>query len=454
MVDCKKIERNENMLPESQNTEYKESWRDEYLKWICGFANAQGGRICLGVNDAREVVGLEEKEAHKLTEDIPNKVRDVLGIIVDVNLMEENGLWYVEIVVPAYSNPINYKGQYHYRSGSTKQEMKGAALNKFLLERTGLKWDEYVVADAKVEDLSPEAFARFRKEAAENHRVDEGVLHDSDEELLKNLRLVEARTGQLQRGALLLFHPDPERFVTGAFVKLGFFAGDDDELVFQDEVHGPLMLQVDKVMSLMKERYLIYAISYEGTHRRESLQYPEDALRESMLNALVHKDYSSGTPIQISVYPDHIVFYNSGRLPEQWTVAHLFEKHSSEPFNTALANAFFRCGDIESWGRGYRKIVRAMEAVGLLPPRIEVMGGMAVTLYNNPVAQMQAMGLDERQQRVMMHVLKHGVVTNSDVQQLLTTSKPTATRVLKSLEGHLEQVGTRGAGTFYRLKRL
>ena len=80
------------MLPESQNTEYKESWRDEYLKWICGFANAQGGRIYLGVNDAREVTGLDEKEAHKLTEDVPNKVRDVLGIIVDVNLLEESGL--------------------------------------------------------------------------------------------------------------------------------------------------------------------------------------------------------------------------------------------------------------------------------------------------------------------------------------------------------------------------
>lgn len=71
---------------ESQNIEYKESWRDEYLKWICGFANAQGGKIYLGVNDNRQVIGLEEKEAHKLTEDIPNKVRDVLGIIVDVNL--------------------------------------------------------------------------------------------------------------------------------------------------------------------------------------------------------------------------------------------------------------------------------------------------------------------------------------------------------------------------------
>lgn len=439
---------------ESQNIEYKESWRDEYLKWICGFANAQGGKIYLGVGDNRQVIGLDEKEAHKLTEDIPNKVRDILGIIVEVNLLDDHGMPYIEVEVPAYSNPINYKGQYHYRSGSTKQELKGAALNKFLLERSGIHWDEYLVPEVAVEDLSAEAFSRFRKEAAKNHRIDENILNDTNTEVLKNLRLIDKRTHQLQRAAVMLFHEDPESFVPGTYVKLGFFAGDDDELVFQDEVHGALMLQVDKIMSLLKERYLIYAISYESNHRRERLQYPEDALREGILNAIVHKDYSSGTPIQISVYPDHIVFYNSGQLPEHWTVEHLFEKHSSEPFNTAIANAFFRCGDIESWGRGYRKIVRAMESVSLLPPIIQLMGGLTVTLYNNVEAQMNVMGLDNRQQKVMDFVLEHNSVTNSDVQKLLSTSKPTATRVLKSLEHYLEQVGTRGAGTYYRLRNI
>ena len=177
------------MIEESQNIEHKESWRDEYLKWICGFANAQGGRVYIGVNDDRQVVGLEESK--KLMEDIPNKIRDVLGIIVDVNLLKEDDKEYIEIVVPPYSNPINYKGQYHYRSGSTKQELKGASLNKFLLERGGIHWDEFVVPNVKVTDLSGEAFKRFRKEAAESGRVDKDVLEDSNETLLTNLLLVD-----------------------------------------------------------------------------------------------------------------------------------------------------------------------------------------------------------------------------------------------------------------------
>ena len=76
------------MIEESQNLEHKESWRDEYLKWICGFANAQGGRVYIGVDDDRQVTGVEDSK--RLMEDIPNKIRDVLGIIVDVNLLKEN----------------------------------------------------------------------------------------------------------------------------------------------------------------------------------------------------------------------------------------------------------------------------------------------------------------------------------------------------------------------------
>ena len=114
-------------MAEGQNVEWKESWRDEYLKWICGFANAQGGRIYIGTNDAGTVIGVQDSK--KLMEDIPNKVRDVLGIIVDVNLLTEDGKDYIEICVNPNSYPVNYKGEYHYRSGSTKQQLKGQALD-------------------------------------------------------------------------------------------------------------------------------------------------------------------------------------------------------------------------------------------------------------------------------------------------------------------------------------
>lgn len=436
------------MFAESQNVEFKESWRDEYLKWICGFANAQGGHIYIGVDDDRQVVGVED--ACRLLEDIPNKVRDVLGIIVDVNLLEQDGKEYIEIAVPPYSNPINYKGQYHYRSGSTKQELKGASLNRFLLQRGGIHWDEFLVPNVKVDDLSEAAFNRFRKEASQSGRVDKEVLEDSDEALIENLHLIDD-TCQLMRSAVMLFHPDPEKYVTGAYIKLGFFAGEDDDLVFQDEIHGPLILQVDEVVRLLKERYLIHAISYAGHHRREVIQYPEDSLRESVLNAITNKDYTSGYPIQISVYPDHLSIWNYGKLPEGWTVGKLFVKHPSMPYNPSLASVYFRSGDIESWGRGYRRIVRKNEAAGLLPPIVETDDGLRVTHYVDVSAQVRAMGAEERAIPILEHVLRNHKVTNSDVQKMLNVSRATAMRLLQKLDMLLEPVG-HGAGSYYRIR--
>lgn len=96
-------------MPESQNVEYKSGWRDEFLKWICGFANATGGRIFIDLDNTGEIIGVTDSK--KLLEDIPNKVRDTLEILVDVNLHETDKGDYIEIVVESYSYPVNYKGQ-------------------------------------------------------------------------------------------------------------------------------------------------------------------------------------------------------------------------------------------------------------------------------------------------------------------------------------------------------
>lgn len=106
-------------MAESQNIEYKESWRDEYLKWLCGFANAQGGTIYIGIDDAGNVVGV--KNVKKLMEDIPNKIQQGLGIVADVNKHTKDGKDYLEIKVDPSSFPISYHGEFHYRSGATKQ---------------------------------------------------------------------------------------------------------------------------------------------------------------------------------------------------------------------------------------------------------------------------------------------------------------------------------------------
>ncbi len=439
-------------MREDQNTEWKECWRDEYLMWICGFANSNGGKIYIGIDDTGKVVGVDN--AKRLLDDIPNKVRDVLGIIVNVNLLEENGLEYIEIVVPPYFNPINYKGRYFTRSGSTKQELKGDALTRFLLQRTGKHWDEYTVEWASINELSTSALNRFRKEAARSGRVNNDVLEDSNENLLQDLRLIDPQTKFLNRAALLLFHPDPEKFVNGAYIKIGFFRDNNGNLEFQDEIHGPLMEQVDKAMDLIKTKYLIYRISYEGISRRETPQFPVEAIRESLMNSIAHKNYASGVPIQISVYPDHINFWNAGQLPENWNVEKLFENHPSLPFNMLIANAFFRSGDIECWGRGYKRIMEAINKYKLLPPQIEIINGLNITYYTDVRSQLSSQKMDEKYIAVIEFAVKNGRITNSDVQKILGISKTTAFRLLQRMDKWLILHGKIGKGAYYVPKWL
>ncbi len=296
------------------------------------------------------------------------------------------------------------------------------------------------------------ALQRFRRQAARSKRVDTGILNDSTEHLLQDLRLFDESTGYLKRAAILLFHSDPEKYFTGAYIKIGFFRKGDDDLAFQDEVHGSLMEQIDKAYDLLTSKYITYAISYEGVSRREKPTFPEAALRESLLNSIAHKDYDSGIPVQISVYPDRIVFWNPGALPDQMPLNKLFQKHSSIPFNPDVANALFRSGDIEAWGRGYRKILNSVLENKQLPPQIESLSGLMLTYFVDVRKQLDSQGANDRLIKIVDYVMKHNSIDNNKVQQLFNVSKSTATRLLQQTDLWLMMRDKGRKGTDYVLQ--
>jgi ATP-dependent DNA helicase RecG len=409
---------------ESQNIEYKSAWRDEYLKWICGFANANGGTIFIGKNDKGKVVGVAN--ALKLLEEIPNKVRDIMGIVIDVNLHETMQGAYLEIVVEPYPNAVNYKGQYHYRSGSTKQELKGAALDRFILQKKGKHWDGVPIPNVSVKDLKSDTFDFFRNRGIRSQRILAESQFDTNEQLVENLQLKEGK--YLKRASLLLFHSNPEKFVTGAYIKIGYFENDGD-LIFQDEVHGNLFEQIEKTIDLLFTKYIKALVSYEGIHRIETFEYPKEALREALLNAVAHKDYSGGAPVQISIYRDKIMLWNEGHLPDDWTIETLLEKHASKPFNPDIANVFFRSGYIEAWGRGIIKMTNLCIEAGLPKPSFyfRASGIWAVfrkDIYNEE--HLSILGLNERQLDALLYFKSKGEIFSSQYQARFNIAARTA----------------------------
>ena len=350
------------MKKETQTIEFKQSWHDEYLEWICGYANAYGGMLYIGRTDDGTPIGVAK--AKSLMESIPCKITDTMGIIADVNLLEENGKDVIEIKVEKYPSLISYHGKYFYRSGTTMRTISGKELDRLLLKQHGKTWDAVPMHKLKARDLDSGAIRFFKDEAVRHNRLSRKELNVSREILMENLHLVDDE-GLLARAAMMAFHRDPEKWVTGAYVKIGYFEDSDSDLRYQDEVHGPLIQQADKVVDLVYTKYLKALITYKGIHRVEQYMFHPDAFREIVLNAIVHKDYSGGNPVQISVYPDRIYVWNDGTFPPELnTAAKLFGKHSSKPYNPGLAGVFFKCGLIEAWGRGFDKITEGCKEYG------------------------------------------------------------------------------------------
>ena len=249
------------MKRETQTIEFKQSWHDEYLEWICGYANAYGGTLYIGRNDDGTPCGVSK--AQSLMEAIPCKITDTMGIIADVNLCNEDGKDVIEIVVEKYPSLISYHGKYFYRSGTTMRTISGKELDKLILKQQGMTWDSVPLPKLKPGDLDPVAIRHFKDEAVRRGRLTRGEVNVSREILFGNLRLFDDE-GYLTRAAALAFHKDPEKWVFGAYVKIGYFEKSDSDLRYQDEVHGPVILQADKVVDLVYTKYLKALITYEG----------------------------------------------------------------------------------------------------------------------------------------------------------------------------------------------
>ena len=359
-------------MSEGQQLEWKASWRDDHLRSVCAFANADGGTLEIGRDDGGTVVGVGTRERRRLLEELPNKLRDLLGVVASMNVREEDGVPYLRIGVEPYPVPISYRGVYYQRSGSTNQILRGPALDRFLLGRTGRCWDGMPDPRVVLDDLDPAAMAEFRKRARKEGRLSGSALGEDDARLIEKLRLTDG--DYLTKAAILLFHGDPERFVAGAHVKVGYFANEWD-VRFHDVISGDLFTQVDKTMEVLLFKYLKAGISYEGIYRVERYPMPEPALREALLNAVVHRDYSVPTPIQIRVHDDRLRIYNPGSLPDGWTLEKLLGPHPSQPYNPDIANTFFWTGEIETWGRGIDRVLRACRRAGVPEPTIRLEPG-------------------------------------------------------------------------------
>ncbi len=399
-------------MKENQNLEFKESWRDEYLRYVSGFANSQGGSLLIGVDDNGVVVGVEN--AKKLLENLPNKIVSTTGVIPEVSLLEENGKEYIKISIGASNTPVTFNGRLYLRSGSTLQEMDGMAAQNFLLGKMGISWDAQVIDGTGIKDIDAAAVSYFVAEGISKGRLAKSTEKDSIEKILGNLKLM-SDDGRMTMAALLLFGKDPQKYCLNARFKIGRFGNGAGDLITQDLIDGNLIQMADKVMDVLSAKYLVRPIHYEGMQRVEPLEVPEKGLREILYNSIIHKSYD-GPDNQLKVYDDRICLWNYGKMPEGTTISDMFKEHRSMPRNKLIANAFYFAGFVEAWGRGFEIIENAFKDAELeIPTFVEEFSGVTANIKREVFYAIQhGARIDDRTGKVVKAIYD----TNDDIEKL------------------------------------
>lgn len=437
-------------MPESQNIEYKSTWHDDWLKWICGFANSNGGVIFIGKDDKGNIVGVDDYK--RLMDDLPNKIRNILGIAVDVNLHEEQDKYYIEIITKAQSVAISLRGRYYKRSGSVNIELTGVSLNDFLFQKSGTTWDNCIEERATIEDIDERTVKRFINLSQESFRLPD-ISGLTTLEILDKLRLSE--DGKLKKAAIILFGKDPGKFYPNIYLKIGQFGSSDVDLLYEVVEEGNLFKILENVIEHLTRKFFKNRIIFEGLYRKEISQYPIAAIREMLLNALVHKNYL-GTTIQMRIYDGKINIWNEGTLPNHLTIDLLKKQHPSIPRNPLIADVCYKSGLIDTWGRGIQKIFDSCKDAGLPEPEIkEVFDGIMVELYPAtedmigaiaaPIAPISAPITSEE---ILTIMRKNPNITINEISKLINKSIRTVKMEIKNLKqkGKLIRVGTTRKG--------
>ena len=444
-------------MREDLRTEFKESWSDKFIRNIAALGNTEGGTLYIGVDNKGKVVGTDNVD--KLLKLIPDQIHNALGIVPTVDNHSENGKDYISVKVNKHDDVLFHEGKVFVKSGSTTRELRGRELRTYFIKRFNMSWTDDPCPQVTIKELDDVVFHRFKKDALSKGMLTQSEYESNAETLFRKLDLSVGKDPKM--GAVLLFHPEPETFTEGSRVKIGLFDISGAEIIYQDDLDGPLYLMPDKILELILTKYTANPISYEGIRRIEKRPHPREALREAVLNSIIHSDYGAKNPIQIKVFPDRLIIFNEGSPPSDWTVETLLTSHESRPGNHSIAAVFYRAGMVERFGRGIEKIMNEYKDRDVKQPVFkftesafnvtffnENYDGVARKVDRNPVEG--TIELD-KSDKLVYDVVKSG--KGKSIASLISEtglSRASVDRSIKSLKelGLVDRVGTRQNGHY------
>jgi len=407
---------------ESETVEFKPSLSqtDKILECVSAFSNTNGGILVIGVRDTGEVIGVDigKRTLESLANTIKQNTDPVIYPSISVENVEGKNVIVIE-VEESKSKPVFAFDKVYKRVGRSNQRVTSDEIRKLALEGKRIYWDEAICEGAKLDDIDEEKIRWFLKEARRERELNI-PMDASVAEVLMRLNLLKGEA--LTNASILLLGKSPQKFFLQAEVRCVRFKGNEPVKPFIDMrvISGTIIDQVDKSLDFVLE-HIPKAVWLDGKlQREEKYQYPPDAFREAIVNAICHRDYEERGDIQIRVFDDFLEVWSPGKLPEPLRLEDLKKTHKSVPRNPLLARQLFWIKFVEEVGTGTNDMIDYCREWGIPEPEFKhVTGDFVVTFFGKLTDKYyEDMGLNERQIKVVTYVRKNNSITNREFRKL------------------------------------
>lgn len=438
---------------ESDTQEFKTSFDREAIETAGAFANTRGGRIFIGVSGDGSIVGVQTGD--ETFNEWRNQIaqRSDPTIIPEIESFDINDKTIAVITIQEWPiKPVAIRGRHYKRVGNSTRAMNAQEVTSLHLETTGRSWDYHKSEDYSIEDIDTGKVKNYIRISQETGRRQIG----NDEQPLDVLRKLDLVIDDMPTFAsLLLFGREDRQFLSQAAIHCGRFLSeteiDDDRMIT-----GTLMTQIEEGIDFIK-KHIKKSLKIKDAARREDVwEYPLDATREAIINAVCHRDYTLPSNTEVRVFDDSITIWNPGVLPRGLTIDDLYKPHPSVLRNKGIAAALYDMGYIEQWGSGIERMRQACLKSDLPEPKFEeYQGGFRVTFSKDFYTQerLLSMGLNKRQLKAINYVKDKGKITNKEYQTLNSVSNKTAYQELTALiDKEILLPEGKGRNILYRLK--
>ncbi len=430
---------------ESDTVELKPSVSqlNEIVETVAGFANSKGGKIMIGVSNKGEIIGIEigKSTLEKLVNTIKQNTEPKQYPKVATKTL--GGKNFIEITISeSKEKPVLAFGRAFKRVGKSTLKVDKDEHERMVLEKKKVYFDAQICGGATITDIDEESVRKFLEKAITERRLNLSA-RVQIKEVLERLGL--AVKNKMTNAAILLFGKNPQQYFLSAEVRCAIFKGIEPlEFIDMKVFGGNIINQREDAVEFVQKHIRLHA-KIVGTERIETWEYPLEAIREAITNALCHRDYEISSNVQVRIFDDRMEIWGCGNLPKSLHVEDLKKKHNSVLRNPLLAKGFFLIKYIEHWGTGTNRIIKECVQHGLPEPLFEIFSGnVVVTLRKFRINDEDIKDLNERQKKAIEFIQQKGRITSREYCQVNEVVKDTANRDIQEMvkKGLLATEGT------------